>query len=448
MTKAVGFFNTLARLTGGAAVLLGVLFWTGHAGTLIPLHMALGVALVLSLWTLAVLAALEGGRRAAGLVVVAALWGVLLPVLGIVQTRLIPGSLHWLVQVAHLVVGVVAIRLAALLAARARPVPASAPAASADAPKTGGITRARLVIAIVALTTAALGLAAYRSSRRPAPLVLSGTLEARDVQVGSLVGGRVTGVHVDEGARVSAGQELVTLEPDLLDLQIREQQAQRDQARARLALMIAGPRTEEKERARVDWQNAEAERARLETLLKDDAISRQAYDDAATAAQIKLSVLEEMERGNRPEDIAAARSTLAEAESRLAFLERQRRETVITAPADGVVQSVDLRPGDLVAPNQPVLTLLETGQLWVRVYVPETELGLVHVGQDALLTVDTFHGRAFAARVAEIRERGEYTPRNIQTVDQRTDLVFGVKVTIEPTPELKPGMAALVSLKP
>jgi HlyD family secretion protein len=304
-----------------------------------------------------------------------------------------------------------------------------------------------VLIVVILAAVAASAWWVYRRSSAPGGLVLSGTLEARDVQVGSLVGGRVATVAVDEGASVKAGQTLLTLEPDLVDLQLREQQTVVAQARARLDLVLAGPRAEEKTQARVDWQNAEKERARLERLLQQGLIPQAQYDDAATAARIKREALSQAERGSRKEDVAAARAALAQAEARLQYLERQRKETVITAPADGVVQSFDLRPGDLVGPNQPVLTMLETDQIWVRVFVPETRLGGVVVGQHADVTVDTFRGRVFPGTVVEIRERGEYTPRNVQTLDQRSDLVFGVKVRVEPTPELKPGMAALVTLK-
>jgi HlyD family secretion protein len=309
--------------------------------------------------------------------------------------------------------------------------------------------RAKVLLPIVSvIVIAGAILWAYPRFLRPSPLILSGTIEARDVQVGSLVGGRIMAVHVDEGASVVAGQKLVTLEPDLLDIQIQEQRAQIDQARARLALQLAGPRVEETARARVDWQNAESERHRLEALLKKGVVAQEEYDRADATAKMKLELLQENERGSRREDIDAARGNLAQQESHLAYLLRQRKEMVVTAPADGVIQSFSLRPGDLVAANQPVLNLLETSQLWVRVYVPETEMGLVRMGQEASLAVDTFPRRAFPGKIVEIREKGEYTPRNIQTLDQRTDLVFGVKVAITPTPELKPGMSALVTLKP
>jgi multidrug resistance efflux pump len=304
------------------------------------------------------------------------------------------------------------------------------------------------VVLVVVIALVAAGLWGYPRWTRAKEPVLSGTIESRDVQVGSLVGGRVAAVHVDEGASVHAGDPIVTLEPDLLDLQLKEQQTVVDQSRARLNLTLAGPRIEARNQARADWENAERERQRLEGLLKHGLIPQEQYDNSATAARIKKEALQEAERGSRKEDIDAARANLAQAEARLAYLQRQRQETVVTAPADGVIQSFDLRPGDLVGANQPVATLLERDQLWVRVYVPETRLGLVHKGQTATIRVDTFPNRTFPGNVVEIRDRGEYTPRNVQTVEQRSDLVFGVKVAIDPTPELKPGMAALVTLQP
>ena len=306
----------------------------------------------------------------------------------------------------------------------------------------------KLVVPIALVLIAAAVFWAFKLRKRDDDLVLSGSIEARDVQVGSLVGGRVTVVHVDEGASVAAGQPIVTLEPDLLDAQVREQESRVEQARARLALVLAGARPEEINRARADYENAEKDRRRLELLMKEGIVPRQTYDDAATAARTRQEMLRELERGNRPQEIEAARGALAETERHLAYLHRQREETVVKAPAAGVVQSFDLRPGDLVAPNAPVATLLEPDQLWVRVFVPETKLGLVRVGQRADLTVDTFPKRTFPGKVVEISPRAQYTPRNIQTLDQRSDQVFGVKVNVDPAPELKPGMAALVRLQP
>lgn len=306
----------------------------------------------------------------------------------------------------------------------------------------------RKVVPVVLLLVAA-GAAAWYYFMRPREteeLTLSGSIEARTVEVGSLVGGRVARVFVEEGAMVKAGQPLVAFEPDLRDLEIAEQRARIAEAGAVLARTQAGPRDEETRRARIDWESAETDRKRFQTLFESGVIPRREYETAQVRAAKALETLREAQRGGRREDVEAARAALAREEQRLSFLERQREEMLVTAPTTGVVEVLDLRPGDLVAANQPVATILEPGQLWVRVYVPETELGRVRLGQKARVFVDTYPDRPFRGWVVEIRDQGEYTPRNLQTLEQRSDQVFGVKVRIEPSPELKAGMAALVDL--
>lgn len=307
---------------------------------------------------------------------------------------------------------------------------------------------ARVVLGIVLLLLAAAGgFWALRQRGRDKPLLLSGTIEARDVGVGSLVGGRVRQVHVEEGDRVTAGQPLVTLETDLVDAQIREQQARVDEARALHTRAQRGPRAEETARARAEWEYADSNRRRLEKLLADGIIGRQQYDEAATRARTAQELYRERARGSRSEDIEAASAAVEREEGRLAYAMRQKEEAIVRAPTAGTVEVLDLRPGDLVAPNQPVAWLLEPGQLWVRVYVPEPSLGRVRVGQKAHLRVDAFPGREFPGRIVEIGNQAEYTPRNVQTLEQRMDQVFGAKVAVENATELKPGMAALVRLE-
>jgi HlyD family secretion protein len=308
--------------------------------------------------------------------------------------------------------------------------------------------RAAIILVLVLLLAGgAYALFASRPFHREKPLVLSGTIEARDIQVGSLVGGRVHAVRVDEGAAVKRGQPLVEFETDFLDRQFSTQQSRAAAASADLDKAVRGPRVEDIARARADWENAERESKRLQALLSQGLMPQQQYDAATTAARIALENLQERERGNRPEDIASARAALAAEQGQLAYLERQREDLIVRAPADGVLQTIDLRPGDLVGAGQPVATILESDQIWVRVYVPEPKLGLVHNGQAAHIAVDTFPGREFPGKVVEIRQKGEYTPRNIQTLDQRMDQVFGVKVLIDPNPTLKPGMAATVRIE-
>jgi HlyD family secretion protein len=312
-------------------------------------------------------------------------------------------------------------------------------------------SKLKIVIRLVLLLAVAGGAAwwwfVYRPKQQDPRLVLSGSIEANTVAVGSLLGGRVQTIYAKEGGTVRAGQPLVTFEPDLRDLEIDQQRATVTQAQADLAKVKKGPRDEDLKQARINWESAETDRKRYEVLLKSGAISQRDYD----ATQVKAANAHETylaaQRGGRPEDVAASQAAVAQAQQRLAFLERQHRELVVTAPSTGVVETFNLRPGDLVAANQPVATLLEPDQIWVRVYVPEPQLGHVRLGQPAAIHVDTFPHRAFPGRVVEIRTQGEYTPRNLQTLDQRSDEVFGVKVAIDPTPELKPGMAAIVDLE-
>jgi len=302
------------------------------------------------------------------------------------------------------------------------------------------------VVALAVLTAAAAALLYVRKQQQPKPLVLAGTLEARTVNVGSLVGGRVTRVHVDEGSQVAAGQTLVTLETETLDRQIAEQQAAIAVARASLAKALNGPRDEEIRKAAAIAENDERERRRLASLYSAGIVSKEMLDQAATKAKTSAEDLRVLRGGSRKEDIAAARAQAEQQERHLATLMKQRDETVVRSSVTGIVQSFGLRPGDIVAPNQTVAEILEPSELWVRIYVPETLLGLVRVNMPVRVRVDTFPDVWFPARVATVSSEGEYTPRNVQTRAQRAEQVFGVKVVTDPDARLKAGMAAEVDL--
>lgn len=304
------------------------------------------------------------------------------------------------------------------------------------------------MVAIVLLLAAAAGAWAYTSSREAdPPLRAAGTIEARDARLGSLVGGRVLEVPVEEGEAVAAGQPLVVLESQLLDSQIREQRARVGEARARAALVRSGARREERARARVEWEHAEAERRRSEALLEEGIVGQAAYEAAAAEASSRLELLRGLEAGSRPEDVAAAAAAVEREEGRLAWLLRQREESVVRAVTGGIVQSLDLRPGDLVTAGQGVVTLLEPGQLRARVFVAETALGRLRFGQRVALEVDGHPGRSFPGRVVEIAARGEYMPGNVQTLEQRAEHAFAVRLAVEPAVELKAGMAVLATFE-
>ena len=301
----------------------------------------------------------------------------------------------------------------------------------------------RLIVPLV-LIVLIFGWLVYRSVRGDADKVYTGTIEARDAAIGSLMGGRVAEVLVEEGDSVRAGDVIVRFERYTVDPMLKEQQSRVAEARAILERVMAGPRREEVERARIQWEQAERERKRQENLLAQKVTSQANYDRAAADAAALQQQYEELRRGSRSEDRAEAQARVTAEEGRLATLNTQLAEMEVRAPANGIIQTMDLRPGDLIPANQPVAHLLETDEIWVRVFVPETQLGHVTVGQKLDVHIDTFPDRAFPAHVTSVSERAEYTPRNVQTAEQREDQVFAVRLRIDPAPELKAGMTAIV----
>lgn len=308
-------------------------------------------------------------------------------------------------------------------------------------------TRVRRIVPVVVIAIGAIVLLLYmREKRQPKPLVLSGTLEARTVNVGSLVGGRVTRTLIDEGSHVTAGQTVVTLETETIDRQMAQQQAAIEAARAAYAKALAGPRVDELQKASVIAANDARDAHRYYVLWRDGIVARQEYDNRATKAKASAEDLDLLRKGTRKEDIAAARAEVEAQQGQLGVLQKQRAESEVKSTVTGVVQSFGLRPGDLVAPNQTVAEILEESQLWVRVYVPETMLGLLHQNQAVRVSVDTYPNQWFAGHISTIAAQGEYTPRNVQTRAQRAEQVFAVKVLVDPNPKLHAGMAATVDL--
>jgi multidrug resistance efflux pump len=189
-----------------------------------------------------------------------------------------------------------------------------------------------------------------------------------------------------------------------------------DAARARLKMLEAGPRAEEKAEAKAEMDRL---KANYDLLLA----------------------------GTRPEEIAEAEAHVAELEARLTEIEVNLREAVIVAPEQAVVEVVAMRKGDIVAPNQPVVRVLRADDLWVKAYVPETQLGKVRLNQTVEVTVDSYPDKRFEGKVIQIASISEFTPRNVQSADERRHQVFGIKVQVDdPQGVFKSGMAAEVRI--
>jgi HlyD family secretion protein len=269
------------------------------------------------------------------------------------------------------------------------------------------------------------------SCKRSSDWQFSGTIESDEVRVASRYGGRVEFIGAWEGDSLTNGQVIVALEA-------AELQAQRDRAAAVLAELKAGPRREEISAAKKEWEAviAELEFARVEAkrareLLdqraisesdRDRAVSRAAaLEKSAAAAESRHALLQ---AGTRPEQIAQAEASLAEIEARL-------REMRVVAPTNSVLEVLHIRKGDVLAPNQPVATLIVPQRIWVRVYVPEPMLSQLKLGERVPVRVDGFPNREFAGVIEQINRTAEFTPRNVQTAAERIKQVFGIKIALD-----------------
>lgn len=364
-----------------------------------------------------------------------------------------------------------------------------------------------LPIAIIGLG-AYIGYAAWQARQ---PYEWSGTVEARTIDVGSRVGGRIKEILVKEGDSVKAGQTLLILEPADLPAQLLAAEGQLDQMKATLEKLKNGARPEEIEEAKanaqtmsaayeealhgsrreqiegakarlqateVALQKATLDKQRTDLLFSKGAAARAdkdnadiAYSSAVANRDAAKDTFDELQNGTRLEDVAqaAAKAAQARASEKLTLagtrvedikaaeaqveaaqgkvdqIKVDIDELEVKAPVAARVESLDLRPGDIIQPNSTAATLLEEDQLYVRIYVPETQIGHIHPGQTVPITVDSFGNRAFQGVVEHINQQGEYSPRNLQTADERADQVFASRIGLkEGRDVLRAGMAAFI----
>ncbi|MCU1285850.1 MAG: putative efflux pump rane fusion protein [Acidobacteriales bacterium] len=304
-------------------------------------------------------------------------------------------------------------------------------------------------------------------------LTASGTLEARNIEVGSKVGGRILRVLAQEGDLVQPNQLLVLFDSDQLEGRLLQARGHYAAAKANYDKLLRGNRPEEVmearagtqdraaelsrarselDRAKAESVNAESNYARYKKLADDGVVSRQQLDDAsmrrdaAKAAvesaehsihaaeklmQASAAVQQRTEKGFRVEEIAAAKAELTRSEGELKEAEAQFAEREVRSPATAVIEAMDIRPGNLVAADTRIARLLEADQLFVMVYVPQDRIGQVRVGQKANLTVDAFPKTTFSATIEQIRQKAEFLPRNVQTAEEREHQVIGVKLRVD-----------------
>ncbi|MEQ8766424.1 MAG: HlyD family efflux transporter periplasmic adaptor subunit [Planctomycetota bacterium] len=269
--------------------------------------------------------------------------------------------------------------------------------------------------------------------------------------------------------------------------EIAQAKARRDRLSVRVEELVHGAREQEVRaaQARLDQAEAElelaqAEHRRVQNLFEDRVLSRDELDRAqsrlrvagaaVTTRQEELALLKEgareevirqaradleeaeqalalMEQGYRDEDIESAQANVQAAEAAIARIDAQLDELIIRAPRDAIVEALDLEPGDLVAPEAPVLSLLDPNSLWIRTYLPENRLD-IKVGAHVSVRVDSYPGKELLGQVTFVARQGEFIPGNVQTPEDRSKQVFRMKVTLLDVDDvLRPGMAADVHLE-
>ena len=297
----------------------------------------------------------------------------------------------------------------------------------------------------------------HRKTDPAGELRLSGNIEATDAQLGFKIPGRVAERLVSEGQRIAAGQLVARLDDVEQRQQIELRRAELATAQATLADLEAGSRPQELASARASLRSAEADRDRasLEQTRSRELRQRgvitarelEAAETAYTVAEAKAAAAAEAlklaEEGPRKDAVTAAQARVESARASLALAETQLENTRLDAPLSGVVLSHNIEPGEFVSAGTPVITVADLAHVWVRAYVPQTELGKLRHGQPAEVRTDSLPDKIYRGTVGFISSEAEFTPKSVQTEKERVKLVFRIKIDLEnPADELKPGMPA------
>jgi HlyD family secretion protein len=319
------------------------------------------------------------------------------------------------------------------------------------------------LIPILILLAAAIAAGIYlypRFAKKPAPqnqLTLSGNIEAHESLVGFKVPGRIIDLPIEEGQPIQQGALLARMEDADLRQKVRIEEDTVRVRESNLALTLAGTRHQELKAtqqtvidAQADLDQKTLDNDRMQRLFARDEVSAQDCDLAATAlkranaafkaAQQRYS---EAAEGSRQEDIAIAQANLKEAGANLGLSRVNLDYATLRAPSTGVITVRQAELGEVVAPGTPVVTIADLDRIWLRAYIAENDLGRIHWGQDATITTDTYPGKQYHGRISFIASDAEFTPKSVQTYQERVTLVYRIKIDIDnPNHELKPGMPA------
>ena len=327
------------------------------------------------------------------------------------------------------------------------------------------IARRRLAAAIAFAALAGAGVWRFGFHQRPSSnadaLVVYGNVDIREIQPAFNDSDVITEMTVSEGARVRKGDLIARIDESRYAARLAQARRQADSQKATLDKLVHGSRPEEVAQAkatmeglRAVYENSKVLYDRTVGLVPKGAASTEDRDNAlaqlnashetylAAKQAYALAV-----QGPRAEDVAAARTAYEAAVASVSLAEHEFADTKLYAPEDGIVEDRILEPGDMASPSTPVYTIALTQPLWVRAYVPETELGKLALGMPATVTTDSFPGKSYRGWVGYVAPTAEFTPKTVETTDLRTRLVYQVRIYVcNSENQLRLGMPATVSV--
>jgi HlyD family secretion protein len=285
----------------------------------------------------------------------------------------------------------------------------------------------------------------------------SGTIECTTINVASKVPGIVTSLTAQEGDRVDSGAVIATIDHSDLDWQLAQATARHALARANLAQAVNGPRSEDIAQAEaavaqasVQLGGAQTDLLRVKKLRAGGSATQRQLDNATTRADAGVAglkqaqaTLSKLRAGTRPEQIAAARASVAQAEAAVKSIEQRITDCTVRAPSSGTITHRLVEPGEMAAAGSGLVTISALKTVWLKVYLSEVEIGRIKLGQDVKVYLDYAPETPHAGRVTYISPTAEFTPKNVQTKADRVKLVFAVKVGLDNADgSLKPGLPA------
>jgi len=315
------------------------------------------------------------------------------------------------------------------------------------------ISRTSLMIVI---TTSIAAVTACHRAADPGVIHASGHIEATEVRLAAKVGGRVLEAPLQEGDAVASGELVARFDTVDAEHRLAAARAGQEAADAQLRLLLAGSRIEDLQRAEDHLAQAQAELdaasrdlERLEGLADRGSATEKARDDARTRREVAeravaaaRAELDKLISGPRSQEIEAARAGRAAAEAQVAGIQQQIMDATVLAPRDGIITERVAEPGEVLAPGAPIAVLVDLAHPWLDVWVGEPSLAAIRLGEPVEVRVDG-HDGALEGTVAFISDVAEFTPKNVQTPEERAKLVFRIKIALDNSDLLfKPGMPA------